>query len=200
MIWFLAFLATIPAANWLVVNVGLIPVGLGLVAPAGVLMAGLALVLRDLVHRDLGPWAAFAAIIGGAALSAFLAPSALIVASTAAFLLSELADFAVYAPLKRKGFIRAVVASSLVGLIVDSAVFLWLAFGSLDYLAGQIVGKAEMLALATVVLAFARNRCRIGLHRWIYDSERQKAWEHGYVTFECCSRCDETRSRISDFR
>jgi hypothetical protein len=111
------------------------------------------------VHRELGAWAAFAAILGGAALSAFLAPSALIVASTAAFILSELADFAIYQPLKRKGFIRAVVASSAVGLVIDSAVFLWLAFGSLDYLAGQIVGKAEMLALATGALAIlARDK------------------------------------------
>lgn len=156
MIWFLLFISTIPAANWLVVNVGMIPVGFGLAAPSGVLLAGLALVLRDLVHRELGAWAAFAAIIGGAALSAFLAPAALVIASTVAFLLSELADFVVYAPLKRKGFIRAVVASSAVGLVIDSAVFLWLAFGSLDYLAGQIVGKAEMLALATIFLAARR--------------------------------------------
>jgi uncharacterized PurR-regulated membrane protein YhhQ (DUF165 family) len=158
MLWFLAFLATIPAANWLVVNVGLIPVGFGLAAPSGVLLAGLALVLRDLVHRDLGPWAALAAILGGAVLSVFLAPPALIVASTAAFLLSELADLAIYAPLRRRGFILAVVASSAVGLVIDSAVFLWLAFGSFEYLTGQIVGKAEMLALATVFLITFRRR------------------------------------------
>jgi hypothetical protein len=156
---FVAFLATIPAANWLVVNIGLVPVGFGLAAPAGVLVVGLALVLRDIVHRELGGAAAFAAIGLGAAVSAFLAPPALVTASLAAFLLSELADLFVYVPLKRKGFIRAVVASSAVGLVVDSAVFLWLAFGSLDYLAGQIVGKAEMLALATGALAIlARDK------------------------------------------
>ena len=37
-----------------------------------------------------------------------------------AFLLSELADFAVYTPLQRKGLVIAVLASSLVGLIADS--------------------------------------------------------------------------------
>lgn len=154
---FVAFLATIPAANWLVVNVGLIPVGFGLAAPAGVLVVGLALVLRDIVHRELGAVAAFVAIGLGAAVSALLAPPALVTASLAAFLLSELADFAVYTPLKRRGFLVAVFASSLVGLVIDSAVFLWLAFGSLEYLAGQIVGKAEMLAVATLVLAGARK-------------------------------------------
>ena len=40
------------------------------------------------------------------------------------------------------------VASSLAGLVVDSMVFLWLAFGSLDFLAGQIVGKAWMVLLS----------------------------------------------------
>jgi hypothetical protein len=75
-----------------------------------------------------------------------------VLASTAAFLLSELADFAVYQPLQKRGFIRAVFISSLVGLVIDSAVFLWLAFGSLDYLAGQIVGKVWMVFSAVIVV------------------------------------------------
>ncbi|MEZ5888999.1 MAG: hypothetical protein R3D52_01315 [Xanthobacteraceae bacterium] len=32
--------------------------------------------------------------------------------------------------------------------MVDSIVFLWLAFGSLDFLAGQVVGKAWMVLLS----------------------------------------------------
>jgi len=47
-------------------------------------MFGLVLVLRDLVHRELGvKWAA-GAIVTGAALSAFLAPPARVLASCAA--------------------------------------------------------------------------------------------------------------------
>src|SRR4029077_3405657 len=46
------------------------------------------------------------------------------IASATAFLLSELADFAVYTPLQRKRLVLAVVASSVVGLTVDSVVFL----------------------------------------------------------------------------
>lgn len=155
---FLAFLATIPAANWLVVNVGLIPVGFGLMAPAGVLLIGLALVLRDIVQREWGGAAALVAILLGACISSFLAPPALVVASASAFLLSELVDFAVYTPLRKRGFLLAVGISSAVGLVVDSALFLWLAFGSLDYLAGQIVGKTEMLIAAMIVLAALRRR------------------------------------------
>lgn len=165
--FFLAvFALCIPAANWLIGNVGtfcvpegpcLIPVAPGLTAPSGVLMIGLALVLRDLVQRSLGvKWAA-GAVVFGAALSAFFAPPALVIASAAAFLLSELADLAVYTPLQRKGLVLAVFASSIVGLVIDSAVFLYLAFGSLDYISGQIVGKAWMVLAALPVIHFLRK-------------------------------------------
>ncbi|MER9469412.1 VUT family protein [Mesorhizobium sp. M0482] len=62
----------------------------------------------------------------GAILSAGFASPALVVASTAAFLLSEFADLAVYTPLQRRRFMRAVIASSVVSLVVDSMLFLWL--------------------------------------------------------------------------
>ena len=164
---------TIPAANWMIGNVGttcvpqgpcLIPVAPGLMAPSGVLMIGLALVLRDLVQRRLGTGPAAFAIVVGALLSAVLAPPALVVASAAAFLISEFADLAVYTPLARRRLMAAVVASSLVGLVVDSLVFLWLAFGSLDFLGGQIVGKAWMVLLSIPVVAWLRRRDqRLGL-------------------------------------
>ena len=64
------------------------------------------------------------------------------VASTTAFLLSELADFAVFTPLQKRGLVLAVLASGVVGLIADSILFLWLAFGSLEFLDGQVLGKA----------------------------------------------------------
>ena len=127
-IFLVLFALTIPLANWLIGNVGtkcvpngpcLIPVAPGLLAPSGVTMIGIALVLRDLVQRRLGVGVAVGAILAGAALSALIAPPALVVASGVAFLLSELADFAVYTPLARRRMMAAVVASSLVGLVVD---------------------------------------------------------------------------------
>lgn len=167
------FALTIPAANWLIGNVGtvcvpngpcLVPVAPGISAPSGVLMVGLGLVLRDIVQRRLGPKVGLLAIFVGAAISAFLAPPAIILASTAAFLLSELADFAVYTPLQRRHFVLAVAASSVLGLVVDSIVFLQLAFGSLDFLVGQIVGKAWMVLLALPLMHLLRRRDeRLGL-------------------------------------
>jgi uncharacterized PurR-regulated membrane protein YhhQ (DUF165 family) len=136
----------------------------GLDAPSGVLTIGLALVLRDLVQRRLGLGFSAAAVLAGAIVSAFLAPPALVVASAVAFLLSEFADLAVYTPLARRRLVAAVIASSAVGLVVDSIVFLWLAFGSLDFLAGQVVGKAWMVLLSVPFVAWLRRRDeRIGL-------------------------------------
>lgn len=162
-----AYAATIPAANWLIGNVGecipngpcLIPVGFGLMAPSGVLMIGAALVLRDAVHRLLGWQLAVAAIAVGAALSFQFSPPALVIASVAAFILSELADLAVYAPLQRKRLVLAVLLSGVAGAAIDSAAFLWLAFGSLDFIAGQVVGKLwATLAGAAVLVAWRKAK------------------------------------------
>jgi uncharacterized PurR-regulated membrane protein YhhQ (DUF165 family) len=147
---FILFLALIPLANWMIQHVGtacvpngpcVIPVAPGLLAPSGVVTVGAALVLRDMVQRCLGLVWGLTAIVIGAALSALVAPGALVLASAAAFLLSEFADFAVYTPLQRRQLTLAVTASSIIGLVIDSVVFLTLAFGSLDFLGGQVVGK-----------------------------------------------------------
>jgi uncharacterized PurR-regulated membrane protein YhhQ (DUF165 family) len=172
-IFLVLFCLTIPAANWMIGNVGsvcvpnglcLVPVAPGVMAPSGVLMVGAALVLRDLVQRRLGVEFGVGAIIAGAALSAGLAPRSLVLASAVAFLLSEFADFAVYTPLARRRLVAAVIASSIVGLIVDSIVFLWLAFGSLNFLFGQILGKLWMVLLAIPFVVWMRRRDeRLGL-------------------------------------
>jgi len=160
------FLFCIPFANWMIGHVGtvcvpngpcLVPVAPGVMAPSGVLMVGLALVMRDIVQRLMGGAWSLAAILAGAVLSFWLAPPSLVIASSTAFLLSELADFAVYTPLQQRRLLLAVIASSLVGLVVDSIVFLFLAFGNLDYLAGQIVGKAWALLFAYPLVQLVRR-------------------------------------------
>jgi hypothetical protein len=173
LLFLILFCLTIPAANWMIGHVGtaclangpcVLPVAPGLMAPSGVMMVGAALVLRDLVQRRLGAGFGLGAIVVGALVSWALAPAALVIASTAAFLLSEFADFAVYTPLARRRLLLAVMASSMAGLVVDSIVFLWLAFGSLDFLGGQIVGKLWMVLIATPLIAWLRRRdARLGL-------------------------------------
>ena len=160
------FAATIPAANWLIGNVGteciadgpcIVPVGFGYHAPSGVLMVGAALVLRDMVQEAGGIRAALAASAVGGVLSWMVAPPALVLASVAAFLLAELADLAIYTPLRERQLAIAVLISGIVGSIVDSAVFLWLAFGSLEFIEGQIIGKAWLSILAVPLIRLLRR-------------------------------------------
>ncbi len=161
------FIACVPAANWMIGNLGtvcvpdgpcLFPVAPGIMAPSGVVMIGLALVLRDLVQRRLGVSFAVVGILVGAAISTLFAPPALVIASASAFLLSEFADLAVFTPLQKRGLVRAVFVSSIVGLVVDSLLFLWLAFGSFEFLTGQILGKAWMVLIALPFVYLIRQR------------------------------------------
>ncbi|MDX0610872.1 VUT family protein [Sinorhizobium medicae] len=161
----IVFAATIPAANWMIGNVGTclpdgpctVPVGFGLEAPSGVLMIGLALVVRDLVHEKGDLVDVLNAIALGGVVSALVAPPALAVASTVAFLAGEFADLAVYAPLRRRRLWLAVGLSGIAGAIIDSAMFLWLAFGSLDLVGGQIVGKTYASVAAAAAVCIRRR-------------------------------------------
>ncbi|MFF4866009.1 VUT family protein [Streptomyces sp. NPDC001231] len=157
----ITYIATIPAANLAVTHFGAVPVGLGYVAPAGVYLVGLALVLRDLAREATGRGAILAAIAIGTVLSYLLADPSLATASAVAFAVAETMDFVVYEPLRRRGLLVAILASNAVGLLVDSLLFLHLAFGSLNYLPGQILGKTWMTFAAVIVLALLRRRYRV---------------------------------------
>ena len=137
-----------------------IAVGFGQRAPSGVLWVGVAFTVRDAVQATLGRWWTVAAIIVGAVLSYAVAPS-LAWASACAFLLSEALDFAVYTPLVDRGrVVLAVLLSNSVGLVLDTFVFLWLAFHSLHFWQGQVIGKAWMTLLALAVIVPARRTLR----------------------------------------
>jgi hypothetical protein len=48
--------------------------------------------------------------------------------------------------------------------VIDSIVFLYLAFGSLDYLLGQVIGKSWMVLLSVPFIVWLRRRDeRLGL-------------------------------------
>lgn len=161
-----AFLTSIVAANWMILHVGMQPdprgphmlyVWPGVLAPSAVYVVGVTLILRDFVQRRLNASVAFVLILVGAALSWAFSP-ALAVASAAAFVASETADLLVFTALERYGFVRAMVGSNVVGLIVDSLIFLWLAFGSLAFIEGQLIGKAWATVVALLILLALRRR------------------------------------------
>lgn len=163
------FVASVWLANYAVAHWGVVPVGFGLEAPAGVYLVGIAFTLRDITHRYMGRTVVIGCILAGAGLAWLIeanadlgGPVTLAVASAIAFLLSELADLAVFERIG--GWTPAVIASNLVAILVDSALFLWLAFGSLAFFWGQAVGKAWMTALAIPLVLLLRRLPAKGSH------------------------------------
>ncbi|GAA3432355.1 VUT family protein [Kutzneria kofuensis] len=154
-----AYAATIAGANWATTLWPAVAVA-GLHVPAGSLLAGLAFTVRDLLQDAVGARTTLLAICLGAALSGLVAEPRIALASAAAFAVSELVDLAVYTPLRDRSRLAAVGVSNAVGLLVDSLLFLPMAFGSLTYLTGQLVGKTATTLLAVAVLGVVRARRR----------------------------------------
>jgi len=162
-----AYLGSIVAAAWAITHVGhqyapgaphVLPVWPGIEAPSGVYLVGLTLVLRDVLQRRVGKRVTFGLILVGAALSALISP-AVAVASGCAFLASESVDFGVFTLVEKHGLYRAVLASNAVSIVVDSVIFLSLAFGSLAYVEGQVIGKA-LATLAGLAALIVMNQRR----------------------------------------
>lgn len=152
-----AYLACILGANAAIQHYGIIPVGFGLSAPAGVYFIGPALVFRDLVQWTLGKYVSLVTLAFGAVMSYAIADPHIATASAVAFGISELADFALFTWIAPR-WSRAVLAGGIAGALLDSAVFLWLAFGSLAFMPGQVLGKAYGVALAATLIAARRRR------------------------------------------
>lgn len=157
-----AFVAAIVAANWLTTRYGFVPVGLGLSATAGTYAAGATFTLRDDVQDRAGMAWVLAVIGVGCAVSYVVADPSIAKASFAAFAISELADLAVYTPLKRRGaWTPAVWLSGLAGAVVDSVAFLTIAFGSVavttEAVAGQVLGKMWAVGAVWLIVKWARR-------------------------------------------
>jgi hypothetical protein len=157
MIWllFVAYVATIFAANWAVATFGIVSIG-PFAAPAAVFFVGFAFPLRDGIQKLSNRWVSIGAILVGTALSYLVSPH-FAFASGVTFLVSEGCDMWVYTWLQRK-FLIAVGTSSALSLVVDSILFLTLAFGSLTFLPGQIIGKAISVAISLGVIGLWRAR------------------------------------------
>jgi uncharacterized PurR-regulated membrane protein YhhQ (DUF165 family) len=156
-----AYISVILAANYLTEHYGMVAVGFGLTATAGTFAAGAALLVRDMVQDTLGRAATVIGILAGAGLTWFVSP-ALATASAVAFLVAELADMAIYTPLRSRGWTPAVIASNVVGAIVDTFVFLHLAGFPVTAqgVEGQLVGKLLWATALPVALVVAVRQVR----------------------------------------
>lgn len=156
------YVTAIVMANVVTARYGMVPVWWGLLATAGTYAAGAALLLRDAVQEAAGRVAVLAAIVAGAAISWAMSTPTLAVASGVAFLVAELADMAVYTPLRRRGWARAVLASNALGAVVDTFLFLALAGFPLtaQTVGGQMVGKLLWATLLPVLAVKAVTSTR----------------------------------------
>lgn len=151
------FLASIPFANWWLTQHGLwdhlgpIPGPI----PSAVWVVGFAFVLRDLAQLTLGKWWAIAAIAVGVLLSWWVANPAFAFASGMAFLWSESTDALIFTPLANRGTTRAfligVTISGYAASVVDSVIFVRLAFHTYNGWWQLTLAKILFVALATPV-------------------------------------------------
>ena len=168
-IWIVVFVACIAFANWSLLHIGLdngpgrprtIPLGLGWEAPSGVIFAGVLLTVRDVIHERIGQIGTLAVIVASAPLTAVTSNKSIAVASVVTFLLAETVDLAIYSALRCRGRTRAVVVSNVVSGLLDSCVFLIVAFGlesAVHGAAPMTLGKVAASLVTVVVIDSTRR-------------------------------------------
>jgi len=126
--WTAAYVGLMPLINWSFAHVQTydIPSGLGggVFQPLAI-VTGLVLVVRDFTQREIGH-RVLAAMILGLIFSTMTSWIVVVVASGAAFLISELVDWAVYTFSKRP-LSRRIMLSSTLSAPLDQTVFIYLA-------------------------------------------------------------------------
>ncbi len=116
------YVALIVAVNYAFTALPLIELPGGTMWPPVALIVGFVFVVRDFAQREIGHRVLLAMLVG-VVISYFMANPFIATASAAAFLVSELVDWAVYS-FTKKPLSQRVLYSSLLGAPVDSAVFL----------------------------------------------------------------------------
>lgn len=148
------YIALIVLVNWAFVVVDPIRLPGGVIWPPMTIVVGLIFVVRDFAQREIGHYVLGAMGIG-VLLSYFMAGPDVAVASATAFLISEIADWAVYSftklPLSQR-----VIWSSVISTPIDTFVFLsMLGFFSVT---GAAVMTLSKLLGAVVVWWLIRRR------------------------------------------
>ena len=148
------YIGLIVLVNYAFTVVPLIELPDGTKWPPVALLVGFVFVARDFAQREIGH-KVLLAMLAGVALSYVMADPFVATASAAAFLVSELVDWAVYTFTKRP-LSQRVLLSSLFGAPLDSVVFL----GIVGILipAGAIAMTASKLLGATIVWWLIRRR------------------------------------------
>lgn len=160
-----AYVLCVVVSNYLTASFGLVPVGFGFTATAGTYTAGLSLLARDTVQDLTNQRTVLYLILIGTVLSGFLSGPNLALASCVAFLVSEVADMWVYTPLRKKGLVKAVLASNVVGAFVDSILFLWIAGFPITAIYGQMIGKGWVTLIPIMLILIVRGGSYVVLRK-----------------------------------
>jgi queuosine precursor transporter len=148
------YVALIVLVNWLFSVVPLVELPGGEMWPPMSLVVGLIFVVRDFAQREIGHKIILAMLIGGA-LSYIMADPFIAMASVAAFLISEFADWAVYSFTGRP-FSQRILLSSVISTPIDSAVFLYM-IGHISPTGVALMTMSKMLG-AIIVWWMVRRR------------------------------------------
>jgi uncharacterized PurR-regulated membrane protein YhhQ (DUF165 family) len=126
--WTALYVGLMPLINWSFAAVPTFAIpeylGGGAFQPLAI-VTGLVLVVRDFTQREIKHWV-WGAMIVGLALSTLTSWITIVVASGAAFLISESVDWAVYT-LSKRPLSQRIMISSLASAPLDQVVFIWLA-------------------------------------------------------------------------
>lgn len=151
--WTALYVVSIVAVNWMFTAIAPWPTPLGDLYLANIVV-GFVFVLRDYAQREVGHNVLFATAAAGV-LTWFMVDPAIAVASISAFILAEMADWAIYSFTKRP-LSQRILYSSLIAVPLDTLAF--------QYLAGYLTPAAfsmEMLSKALgVVLVWYLLRLR----------------------------------------
>ena len=120
------------------------------------LVVGLIFVARDFAQREIGHKVILAMLVAGI-LSYVMADPFVAIASVAAFLISEFADWGVYSFTKRK-FHERILWSSAIGTPIDSIVFLAI-LGHLSAVGVVAMTASKMLGAVVVWWMLKRRLC-----------------------------------------
>lgn len=148
------YIGCILAANVLAARY-IVPLPLGLTVPAGVFAIAPVFSLRDAVHERFGRKGAYVLIAIATGLSwgwAFVSGDGLLsrvtLASVIAFAFNEILDTEIYYKLRNRSRLLAIIGSNAISSLVDSVLFIWVAFGPLlPLMIGQYIVKMVLAAL-----------------------------------------------------
>jgi len=150
-----SYIALIVLVNWGFTVVPLMEMPGGEMWPPMSLVVGLIFVARDYAQREIGHRVIIAMLVA-AALSYVMASPFVAVASLAAFLISEFADWAVYS-FTKKPLHERILISSAIATPLDSAVFLSV-IGHLSW-SGVIAMTVSKMIAALIVWKIVRKKC-----------------------------------------